>query len=101
MTAYEIVLSFLASLAAEPGAVDAEAPRAAAACQAAYASFSVDAPQPPPAPKPGECCGECKGTGVIVHGDGHRTPCACPSSCKCKSKQAAPCPGGKCPTLGR
>ena len=30
-----------------------------------------------------KCCGSCK-NGVIVHGDGHTTPCPCPPDCECK-----------------
>ena len=102
MSIWEIILAFLASLSAEPGAVDLEHPRAAAACQAAYASMAVDVAPPAPAPKPGECCSDCKGTGFITHGDGHRTPCPCPPTCKCKAKPgAAPgCPDGKCRVSG-
>ena len=44
-------LAFLASLAADPTAIDAEHPLAAAACQAAYASMAVDAPGPHPSPR--------------------------------------------------
>jgi hypothetical protein len=33
-----------------------------------------------------ECCGECTG-GFITHGDGHKTPCPCPPTCKCKQKK--------------
>jgi hypothetical protein len=55
-------------------------------------------PAPEPSPKPGECCKQCKGTGFITHGDGHRTPCPCPPNCVCKKpKTAQPCPDGKCP----
>ena len=39
-----------------------------------------------------ECCGQCK-AGVITHGDGHKTKCPCPDTCKCKQ---AGCEGGKC-----
>lgn len=34
-----------------------------------------------------ECCGACQGTGLITHGDGHKTPCPCPPDCKCKQKK--------------
>lgn len=43
-----------------------------------------------------ECCGECKGTGVITHGDGHKTPCPCPPDCKCKAAKSVRCPDVKC-----
>lgn len=38
------------------------------------------------APVTTECCKECKGTGFITHGDGHKTPCPCPPDCECKRK---------------
>lgn len=88
------LLAFLASLTADPVAVDREAPRAAGAVAAAYATLANEPPPAPTPPKPGECCSGCKGTGFITHGDGHRTPCPCPPSCKCKK---AACPDGKCP----
>lgn len=88
-------LAWLASLTADPVAIDRESPRAAGAVAAAYATFATEpAPAPTPPPKPGECCKACKGTGHVTHGDGHRTPCPCPSSCKCKK---ASCPDGNCP----
>ena len=40
-------------------------------------------PAPKPEPKPGDCCGRCQ-NGWITHGDGHRTPCPCPPTCRCK-----------------
>lgn len=90
---WRFLMALLASLSAEPQAVDREHPRAAAAVAAAYATFATEAdPAPSPTPGPGKCCGECKG-GWITHGDGHRTPCPCPSTCKCKT---AGCPDGKC-----
>lgn len=39
-----------------------------------------------------KCCGRCK-RGVITHGDGHQTPCPCPSDCACKKKGC----DGSCP----
>jgi hypothetical protein len=97
-------LAWLASLAADPVALDREAPRAAAAVAAAYASLATDEakptpePEPGPQPKPGDCCKECGGRGYIVHADGHRTACPCPSTCPCKKTlNRASCPDGKCP----
>jgi len=85
---WQWLLSLLASLAADPAQIDREAPRASAAVAAAYAATAQEkAPEPqpePPKPKPG-CCTECGGRGYIVHGDGHRTACPCPASCKCKA----------------
>lgn len=39
-----------------------------------------------PTPKPSEEC-KCNGTGKIVQGDGHVTPCTCPAPCTCKPAQ--------------
>lgn len=104
ITLWRWLISVLVWLSADPAAVDLEAPRAAAAVAAARASMTHDTgpapPTPPPTPpKPGECCGDCGGTGFITHGDGHRTACPCPASCKCKGGKG--CPDGKCPTPGR
>lgn len=44
---------------------------------------SRTAPAPTPGPKPDDCCGQCV-NGWITHGDGHRTPCPCPPTCRCK-----------------
>jgi hypothetical protein len=95
----DAVVAFLVWLSSDPQAIDAEAPRAAAAVAAARASMAVDTTPPAPKPKPGECCTDCGGKGYIVHGDGHRTACPCPSSCKCKSGTKPACPNGKCPTV--
>ena len=103
---WQSFLAFLASLAADPVALDRETPRAAAAVAAAYATLATEAtpapePQPEPAPTPGGCCNECAGRGYIVHADGHRTACPCPSTCKCKTAlHQASCPGGKCRVPG-
>jgi hypothetical protein len=86
---WQWLLSVLASLAADPAQIDREAPRASAAVSAAYAVTAVEkAPQPQPEPKPA-CCTDCGGRGYIVHGDGHRTACPCPASCKCKAPTGA------------
>jgi hypothetical protein len=87
---WQYILSVLASLAADPAQIDREAPRASAAVSAAYATTAIDkAPEPKPEPpKPG-CCTECGGKGYITHGDGHRTACPCPASCKCKNPTGA------------
>jgi len=43
-----------------------------------------------PDPKPEPAC-PCNGTGFITHGDGHRTPCPCPTGqCNCKKGQESP-----------
>lgn len=52
-------------------------------------------PEPAPAPD-GECCKQCKGTGFITHGDGHKTPCPCPPNCPCKKTKAVVCTTGTC-----
>jgi hypothetical protein len=81
----DALISFLVWLSAEPAALELDPPRAAAAVAAARSSLAVEAPAPPaPSPTPEKCCSDCGGTGVIVHGDGHRTPCPCPASCPCK-----------------
>lgn len=86
---WQYILSVLAALSADPAQIDLEAPRASAAVAAAYATTAVEkAPEPQPEPKPG-CCTDCGGKGYIVHGDGHRTACPCPASCKCKNPTGA------------
>ena len=87
---WQYILSVLAALSADQTQMDREAPRASAAVSAAYATTAQEkAPQPQPEPpKPG-CCTECGGKGYITHGDGHRTACPCPASCKCKSPTGA------------
>lgn len=85
-------LAWLAALIApQEMAIDLEPPRAAAAVSFAAASMARDE-SPPPAPPPAppepdnKCCSECRGTGWVVQPDGHRTPCACPEACECKSR---------------
>lgn len=86
---WKYILSVLAALSADPAEIDREAPRASAAVSAAYATTAQEkAPEPQPEPKPG-CCTDCGGKGYITHGDGHRTACPCPASCKCKSTPGA------------
>jgi hypothetical protein len=104
---YRAIVGFLVWLSAEPGAVDLERPRAAAAVSAAMASLAKASPTPaptPPAPKPDECCGECGGKGYLVMPDGHRVACPCPATCPCKPQKSpqkpAACPDGKCPAPG-
>lgn len=48
---------------------------------AVHAAYVIHT-QAPDAPER-KCCGACKG-GFITHGDGHKTPCPCPSDCACK-----------------
>jgi len=84
------LLALLASLAADPAALDQEPPRAAAAVAVAYAAQARGVPTPAPQPDPPEeCCGACNGTGKIVHPDGHVTDCPCPPTCECKKPKAA------------
>jgi hypothetical protein len=86
---WQYILSVLAALSADPAQIDREAPRASAAVSAAYSATAQEKPpEPKPEPKPG-CCTDCGGKGVIVHGDGHRTPCPCPASCRCKNPPGA------------
>jgi len=85
---WQWLLAILASLSADQTQIDVEAPRASAAVSAAYAATAFEkAPEPQPEPKP-ECCPDCGGRGYIVHGDGHRTACPCPPTCKCKAGAA-------------
>lgn len=87
---WQYILSILAALSADPAQIDREAPRASAAVSAAYAATAQEkAPQPQPEPPKPSCCTDCGGRGYIVHGDGHRTACPCPASCKCKSPPGA------------
>jgi len=87
---WQWLLSVLAALSADPAQIDREAPRASAAVSAAYATTAQEkAPQPQPEPPKPSCCTECGGKGYIVHGDGHRTACPCPSTCKCKAPTGA------------
>ena len=83
------LLAFLASLAAEPAVIDSEPPRAAASVHVARSSMEKDSPTPQPDPDEGECCKDCKGTGKIVHADGHQTDCPCPKDCECKAGKDA------------
>ncbi len=46
--------------------------RPAIACEMALGSMGIA--EPTPVPTPG-VCDECKGTGWITHGDGHKTEC--------------------------
>lgn len=72
------LIAILASLAADPAAIDRETPRACAAVAVAYAATAQErAPEPKPVPpKPAPAiCEQCGGKGYITHGDGHRTIC--------------------------
>jgi hypothetical protein len=44
---------------------------------------------PPPAPL-AEC--KCGGTGEVVQGDGHKTPCPCPKPCQCEKTKVGSTP---------
>ena len=86
MNAWRSLLAFLASLSADPAEIDREAPRAAAAVAAAYATFAPDvAPTPPPAPAACGCGGKCvegqyKPDGRIVMKCEKNCPCGCRKS---------------------
>lgn len=93
---WRFVTSILVWLSSDPAEIDREAPKCAAAVLCARASMIHEAaPAPSPTPTPEKCCGECKGTGYVTHGDGHKTACPCPSTCICKKKA---CVDGKCST---
>ena len=98
---WQSLIVWLTWLAADPHAVSTEAAKASGAVSVAYAATATDvAPAPVPVPKPG-CCEDCGGKGVIVHGDGHRTPCPCQPSCKCKlAPGAALTSGGRAAPAG-
>lgn len=53
---------------------------------AVHAAYVIHTREPD-GPVKSECCGLCNGTGVITHGDGHKTPCSCPPDCKCRAKK--------------
>jgi hypothetical protein len=86
MTFFEWIISLFVWLSADPAAIAAEPPRAAAAVAAARASMTAEDPQPPqPAPTECVCGGTCvdgkwKPDGRIVQ------PCPCPGTCACKAR---------------
>jgi hypothetical protein len=97
---WQWLMALLVWLSADPHAADRETPRAAGAVAVAYAQFAADAAPPAPTPKPG-CCDECGGKGYIVHGDGHRTACPCPTTCRCKAAGVALTPEAPAAPAGR
>lgn len=84
MNYWQAFVAWLASLTADASQIHLEPPRASAAIMVARASMA-EGPQPKPDDNPDnpQCDCPCVG-GWIVHGDGHRTPCACPDSCECR-----------------
>ena len=86
MTLYRSILAWLAALSADPAEIDREAPRAAAAVAAAYATFAPDlAPTPPPAPAKCGCGGKCangqyRPDGKIIMQCEKNCPCGCRKS---------------------
>lgn len=86
MTAFFVWLASLFFPVAPLSNVDAKSAAAVAVAYAIVAPSSGEpTPPPPPGPKPKpECCGDCRGTGFVTHGDGHKTPCPCPKTCPCK-----------------
>ena len=81
MTVYRSLLAWLAALSADPAEIDREAPRAAAAVAAAYATFAPDvAPAPPPAPAACACGGKC--VNGVYKPDG-RIVMQCEQNCAC------------------
>jgi hypothetical protein len=91
---FQAFLAWLAWLLAPVVTDDLEQARAAAAVSVAAASMVADdAPSPEPGPRPGpkpDVCPDCKGTGWIVHGDGHRTPCPCGATPNLGAASASP-----------
>ena len=94
MTLWQIIVSWLVWLSADPAVLDLEPPKAAAAVAAARASLLVEAaPTPAPQPKPPApaVCSNCKGSGWLLMPDGHKVRCP---QCNGTGKG---CPDGKCP----
>lgn len=85
MTLYRSLLAWLASLSADPAEIDREAPRAAAAVAAAYATFAPDAPAPPPAPAACGCGGKC--VNGVYKPDG-RIEMKCEANCACGCRKS-------------
>lgn len=95
MSLYEWIIAALVSLSAQPGAVDLEAPRAAAAVAAARASMLPDAP-PPPGPTPASCdCGQTCVRGVWKPDGKIAQPCKCQCQ-RCVAERAKTCTSGTC-----
>lgn len=90
---WEWLIAFLTWLSADPAVFDDQQPRAAAATQAAYASFAADEPEPPPAPTKCVCGGTCK-NGIWKPDGRIEQPCPCPATCDCKNKKG--CMSGTC-----
>lgn len=87
MTLYRSLLAFLASLSADPAEIDREAPRAAAAVAAAYATFAPDvAPTPPPAPAACGCGGKCANGQYRPDG---KIIMQCEKGCACGCRKSA------------
>jgi hypothetical protein len=86
MTIWRSLLSLLASLSADPAAIDAEPPRAAAAVAAAYATFAPEAAPAPPAPTACPCGGKCQNG--IYRPDG-RIEMRCEKECSCGCRKSA------------
>ena len=87
MTLYRSLLAFLASLSTDPQEIDREAPRAAAAVAAAYATFAPEtAPTPPPAPAACGCGGKCA-NGVYKPDGRIEMKCEQNCACGCRSKK--------------
>lgn len=75
-------------------------------CEMGMAVCGASRPKPVVVRPDGKCCEDCRGTGVITHGDGHTTPCPCPPACACKKKKSTtpavterviPCEDEYCP----
>ena len=86
MTVYRSLLAWLAALSADPAEIDREAPRAAAAVAAAYATFAPEtAPPPPPAPAKCGCGGKCANGQYRPDG---RIVMQCEKDCPCGCRKA-------------
>ena len=86
MNIYRSIIAWLAALSADPAEIDREAPRAAAAVAAAYATFAPEtAPAPPPAPAACGCGGKC--VDGIYRPDG-RIEMKCEANCACGCRKS-------------
>ena len=94
----DLIIAWLVWLSADPVAVDAEYPKAAAAVIAARASMAVDSQPPAPTPTPSECvCGGTCKNGVWKPDGRIEQRCTCTCE-RCKKKPG--CPDGRCRVPG-
>ncbi len=83
-----LITPILVGCGSKVDTVEVEDATAFAATIFTYAAMLPDSDERKPVPDPEEC--ECNGTGYLTHGDGHRTPCNCGSSCRCSNTGMTP-----------